>query len=99
MVASGVLPANLLMEPIDILGIIAGVFTSSSIIPQIWTTLKKKRAKDVSVFMFIVLMTGNSLWLYYGFEKSDIAIIATNLLSLGLNIIMLTLKHLYRKNR
>jgi len=90
---------NHLMEAIDILGIIAGICTSSSIIPQIWTTLRKKRAKDVSVFMFIVLMTGNSLWVYYGFEKSDIAIIATNFLALGLNIVMLSLKYLYRNNR
>lgn len=87
------------MESIDMLGIVAGICTSSSIIPQIWTTLRKKRAKDVSVFMFIVLMTGNSLWVYYGFEKSDIAIIASNFLALGLNIIMLSLKYIYRNNR
>lgn len=87
------------MESIDILGIVAGICTSSSIIPQIWTTLKTKRCKDVSVFMFIVLMTGNSLWVYYGFEKSDIAIIATNFLALGLNVIMLSLKYIYRHNR
>ncbi|HEX8609547.1 MAG TPA: SemiSWEET family transporter [Pedobacter sp.] len=87
------------MEFIDALGIVAGILTSSSIIPQIVTTLKKKKAGEVSVFMFIVMMTGNALWIYYGFSKSDIAIISTNFLALALNVVMVTLKFLYRENK
>ncbi len=85
------------MEGIDILGIIAGICTSSSIIPQIVKTLKEKKAQEVSVFMFIVLMTGNALWIYYGFEKSDIAIITTNFFALVLNIVMIVLKFRYKE--
>ncbi len=85
------------MEGIDILGIIAGICTSSAIIPQIVKTLKKKKAQEVSIFMFIVLMTGNGLWVYYGVVKSDIAIISTNIFALSLNIIMIVLKYRYRK--
>ena len=81
------------MDLIDIIGIAAGIFTSSSIVPQIIKTLKKKKAREVSVFMFIVMMTGNALWVYYGFDKSDIAIISTNFLALGLNITMVVLKY------
>jgi len=84
------------MDLIDIIGIVAGILTSSSIVPQIVKTLKKKKATEVSVFMFIVMMTGNALWVYYGFDKSDIAIISTNFLALGLNITMLVLKYRYR---
>ena len=87
------------MEPIDILGIVAGLFTSSSIIPQIVRSFKTKKTQDISVFMFIVLMTGNALWIYYGFVKSDLAIISTNFLAFGLNITMLMLKYLYRNNK
>lgn len=85
------------MEGIDILGIIAGICTSSAIIPQIVKTLKKKKAQEVSIFMFIVLMTGNGLWVYYEVVKSDIAIISTNIFALSLNIIMIVLKYRYRK--
>jgi MtN3 and saliva related transmembrane protein len=81
------------MDLIDIIGIVAGIFTSSSIVPQIIKTLKKKKAREVSVFMFIVMMTGNALWVYYGFDKSDVAIISTNFLALGLNITMVMLKY------
>ena len=81
------------MDLIDIIGIVAGIFTSSSIVPQIIKTLKKKKAREVSVFMFIVMMTGNALWVYYGFDKFDVAIISTNFLALGLNITMVVLKY------
>jgi len=84
------------MDLIDIIGIVAGIFTSSSIVPQIIKTLKKKKAREVSVFMFIVMMTGNALWVYYGFDKSDVAIISTNFLALGLNITMVVLKYRFR---
>ena len=84
------------MEGIDILGIVAGICTSSSILPQIIKTLKKKKAEEVSIFMFIVLMTGNALWIYYGFVKSDIAIISANFFALALNIVMIVLKFRYR---
>jgi MtN3 and saliva related transmembrane protein len=80
------------MEFIEILGLVAGVCTSSSLLPQLIKTIRVKKAEDVSVVMFIVMLTGNALWIYYGFDKSDVPIIATNFLSLGLNIAMLVLK-------
>jgi MtN3 and saliva related transmembrane protein len=85
------------MKFIDVLGLVAGVCTSSSLVPQIVTTLKKKKAGEVSILMFIVMLTGNALWIYYGFDKSDIAIISTNFLALSLNIVMLILKFKFRE--
>ncbi len=85
------------MNFIDGLGLAAGICTSSSIIPQLVTTIKKKRAADVSTFMFIVLLIGNGLWVYYGIDKKDVPIISTNIFSLVLNIIMLYLKIKYSK--
>ena len=86
------------MEFIDILGLVAGIFTSASLVPQLVKTIKEKKAQDVSVFMFIVLLAGNGLWIYYGLEKEDIAIITTNMLSIGLNIAMLICKFKYKDN-
>ena len=86
------------MDFIEGLGLAAGICTSSSIIPQLVTTIKKKRASDVSALMFIVLLTGNALWIYYGIDKKDIPIISTNIFTLLLNIMMLYLKVKYKKN-
>jgi MtN3 and saliva related transmembrane protein len=84
------------MEFIEILGLVAGICTSTSLVPQVIKTVKKKSAEDVSVFMFIVMLTGNSLWIYYGFSKSDFPIIATNFVSVALNTILIILKYKYK---
>jgi MtN3 and saliva related transmembrane protein len=85
------------MEFLEGLGLAAGICTSSAIIPQLVTTIKKKKASDVSTAMYIVLLTGNALWVYYGFAKKDIPIISTNFFTIGLNIAMLFLKYIYKK--
>jgi len=86
------------MDFIEVLGIVAGLCTSSSIVPQLVKTVKTKKAGDVSLIMFIILLTGNSLWVYYGSDKGDVPIIATNILSILLNIAMLFFKFKYKGN-
>lgn len=77
------------------LGLTAGICTASSLVPQLVTTIKKKKATDVSTLMFVVLLVGNSLWIWYGIDKDDLPIIGTNIFSLLLNITMLILKVKY----
>jgi len=84
------------MELIQIVGIAAGICTSSSTVPQIVKTLNTKKAEDVSVFMFIVLIGGNGLWTWYGLSKSDVPILVTSFLAISLNVIMLVLRYKYR---
>jgi MtN3 and saliva related transmembrane protein len=84
------------MEFIDIVGIVAGLCTSAALFPQIIKTVKTKKTADVSIGMFIILCVGNSLWVYYGADKEEVAIISTNILSLVLNITMLALKMKYK---
>jgi MtN3 and saliva related transmembrane protein len=84
---------------IKILGLVAGACTSLAILPQVITTFKTKKASDVSFFMFIVMLTGNILWVVYGFFKSDVAIIVTNFITIVLNITMLIFKVKYKNNK
>jgi len=86
------------MDFIEGLGLLAGIFTSSAVIPQLVTTVKKKKASEVSTAMYVVLLTGNALWVYYGFEKQDIPIISTNIFTICLNVAMLFLKYKYKNN-
>ena len=81
----------------QILGISAGVLTSISTLPQLIKILKEKEAKDVSLRMLIIMVTGVSLWIVYGSLKKDIPIIITNSLSLVLNTILLILRIRYGK--
>lgn len=84
---------------IKILGLVAGACTSLAILPQVITTYKTKKASNVSIFMFIVMLTGNVLWVVYGVAKSDVAIIVTNIVSVVFNIIMLVFKVKYKENK
>jgi MtN3 and saliva related transmembrane protein len=76
-------------------GLLAGVLSALSMLPQVIKTLKEKKAGDVSPLMLIVLITGLALWFFYGALKHDLPIMFTNGLSLLLNLFMLFLKWKY----
>ncbi len=84
------------MEFISVLGLVAGLCTSSATIPQLVKTIKTKKTQDISIFMFVVMLSGNALWIYYGIAKKDVAIISTNILSLALDIAMLVCHFKYK---
>lgn len=73
----------------EIIGVLAGVFTTIAVLPQIWKALKTKKVRDVSPFMFIILLMGVLLWTVYGIMKKDWPIIITNGISVILNGTML----------
>ncbi|WP_316809440.1 SemiSWEET transporter [Pedobacter agri] len=81
-----------------VIGITAGVLTALAIIPQIVKTLQTKKAANVSPFMFVVLLTGNGLWFYYGMLIMDWPILITNAFSFSMDVLMLILKYRYRNN-
>jgi MtN3 and saliva related transmembrane protein len=81
----------------QIIGLAAGVCTACSLLPQVFKTLKEKKAEDVSLAMLLVLQAGLILWTVYGFKRSDMPIIATNLFSLLVNITMVFLRIKYKR--
>lgn len=81
----------------QIIGLAAGVCTACSLLPQVFKTLKEKKAEDVSLGMLFVLQAGVVLWIAYGFKRSDVPIIATNIFSLLVNIFMVVLGIKYKK--
>lgn len=86
------------MDWTQILGLVAGAFTTAAVIPQIWKAWRTKEVDDVSPGMYFVLITGLALWTIYGVIKSDIPIIATNGLAFMLNCFMLYLYFSYHKH-
>ena len=81
----------------EIMGLIAGVFTSVSQLPQLIKTIKEKEAKNLSLGMMIMLIVGVSLWIYYGFLRNDFPIIATNIFSDLVNVTLLFVSIRYKK--
>jgi MtN3 and saliva related transmembrane protein len=82
-----------------IIGIVAGILTASSMLPQVFKTLKTKKAEHVSPLMLIFLICGVGLWCFYGILKNDLPIILTNGFSVLVNIVMLFLRWRYKANK
>lgn len=83
------------MNWINVIGILAGSFTTLAVIPQIYKSWKSGEAGNVSLKMYIVLLTGLLLWFFYGVGINDLPIMIFNGIAFLLNMSMLflILKH------
>lgn len=81
----------------NILGIIAGILTSASMVPQLVKILKEKNVEDLSWVMLLVLISGVSLWVWYGIMKEEWPIILSNAFSVLLNSTLLVCYFIYKK--
>lgn len=85
------------MTAITMLGLVAASLTTVAFIPQVHKTWKTKSAKDLSLGMYLIFTSGVILWLVYGILKSDIPIIAANVVTLSLTLILLYFKIFYKE--
>ena len=81
----------------EMIGILAGVLTSTAMIPQVVKTIKERNAENISTFMVIILVLGTGIWAYYGILKDDLPIIVTNVFSCLINNLMLVCKLKFNK--
>lgn len=81
----------------NILGLVAGGITSFAMLPQLIKVLKEKDVEDISLLMILFLITGLSLWVWYGFIKDEIPIILSNSFAVLVNIFLLFSYFKYRK--
>lgn len=79
-----------------IIGSVAGILTTISVFPQIYVLLKKKSTKDLSISTYIVLASGQTLWVAYGFLISNTQLLITNIISTILSIIVIVLGLFFR---
>ena len=84
------------MDIYQILAIIAGMIIVVAGIPQIIRIVKVKESKDVSIWMFILFLIGQIIWLSYGLHLGDIPLIISNALALFVTTINIYLIARYR---
>jgi len=58
----------------NFLGIIAGILTCISMLPQLIKVLKEKNVDDLSPVILLTLIIGLSLWVWYGIMKTEVPI-------------------------
>jgi MtN3 and saliva related transmembrane protein len=79
----------------DLIGTIAGIITTSALIPQTIKIYKTKSAKDVSLAMFVFLGIGIFLWFFYGILIKEFPVILANFVSLILISVIILMKIRY----
>lgn len=84
---------------IFLIGISATFFSLWSTVPQIRKAVNTKKTDDVSKWLIISLIIGLSLWMLYGIIKHDVVIAFANAIGVTLNIILLSLKIKYTRNK
>ena len=85
------------MNNVEIIGIVAGVCTSISLLPQLIKTIREKKAGDISYIMLGILLIGLGFWVWYGILKKDYPVIITNSISFLLNSLIIFFNIYYRK--
>jgi MtN3 and saliva related transmembrane protein len=70
----------------ELLGLVAGVFTTLSLVPQLYRVLKLKEARQISLPFTLLMSIGNLLWLGYGLMAGLAPILLWNSISLLLSV-------------
>ena len=77
------------------LGLAAGCLTTLAFLPQVVRTWRTRSTGDLSLSTFLILMTGQVLWLAYGILIGDAPLIAANAVSIVLEGTVLAFKLRY----
>ena len=80
----------------EIIGVIAGTLTAASLVPQFVKSIQEKKV-DVSPIMFMLLIGGNGLWVWYGIKLDSLPIIVTSAFGFLMDVVMLFLRFKYGK--
>ncbi len=84
------------MEHVTFLGLIAGALTTISFLPQVIKIYKTKHAKDLSMPMWVIFLTGTILWIAYGVLTESAPVIFTNIVICALCSSIIIMKIMYK---
>ena len=74
------------------LGLVAGLCTTCAFLPQVVRTWRTRSTLDISLGMYVIILTGTLLWLAYGIVRQDLPVVLANGVTAGLQCVILALK-------
>jgi MtN3 and saliva related transmembrane protein len=83
------------MNLIKLTGTLAAILTTSAYLPQALRAWRTRSTADVSLKMYVIMVTGTALWLVYGLALHDWPLIGANSICLVLTAFILFLKLRY----
>lgn len=89
-------PGQVFVQAVDLLGLVAGIFTTTAFFPQVIKTWRSKSAGDISLGMFAIFSAGLLLWLAYGLLIGSLPVIVSNAITFVLAVTILVFKVRYK---
>jgi MtN3 and saliva related transmembrane protein len=77
---------------IEAIGLVAGLLTTISFIPQARHAWRTRSTKDISLAMYLAFTCGVLLWLIYGILIGSLSVVLANAVTLALALFILVLK-------
>lgn len=84
---------------VTIIGMAAGVLTSTAVVPQLLRTWRIKHARDISIWQPLILIAGMILWFCYGLLLGDTPLVLANAFSISCYLVLLGLKIVYDRRQ
>lgn len=81
---------------VETIGIVGGVLTTFSSLPQVIKVWRTRSTGDLSLAMLVMAVSGIALWLIYGLAIGSMVVTLANTVSLGLYATVLGFKLRYR---
>ena len=81
---------------IEIIGLIAACFTTAAFVPQVVKTWRTKDVENLSLTMYLTMLTGVVMWLIYGININSLSIILANIVTITLVCVIIFLKIRYK---
>ncbi|WP_200825074.1 MULTISPECIES: SemiSWEET transporter [Aquimarina] len=85
-----------MINPIEILGLVAAILTTTAFLPQVYKTWKTKSTDSLSLSMLYIFVTGVLCWLIYGFLINSVPIILANFITAISGFLLLYFKYRYK---
>ncbi|MDO8900619.1 MAG: SemiSWEET transporter [Phenylobacterium sp.] len=76
----------------ELIGFLAGLCSMASFTPQIVKTWRERDARSISLRMYVVTVSGFSLWVTYGVMIGSLPVMLTNSVCLTLSALILAMK-------
>ena len=81
----------------ELLGFVAAACTTLAFLPQAFYVWRRRSADDISLAMYLILLTGVVLWIAYGLRIRSVPLVAANVATLALAGAVLVGKLRFRK--
>ncbi|WP_298310870.1 SemiSWEET family sugar transporter [uncultured Aquimarina sp.] len=85
-----------MINPVEILGLIAAILTTAAFLPQVYKTWKTKSAESLSMSMLLIFESGVLCWLVYGYLIGSLPVILANFVTAISGFLLLYFKFRYK---